>query len=166
VPCSLLWYDYETTGIDPRRDRPLQVAAIRTDEAFNEIGEPLNLYCQLADDILPHPKACLVTGISPEQLKEQGLPEAEFIQKLHEQMAVPGTCTAGYNNLRFDDELTRHKLTCCVQPMHCARKVLSGQKKTAKSVCVWSLSARPMVYCIAKRTMHCPMSARPLNWQD
>ncbi|KXU39102.1 exodeoxyribonuclease I [Ventosimonas gracilis] len=110
MPCSLLWYDYETTGIDPRRDRPLQVAAIRTDEAFNEIGEPLNLYCQLADDILPHPKACLVTGISPEQLKEQGLPEAEFIQKLHEQMAVPGTCTAGYNNLRFDDELTRHSL--------------------------------------------------------
>jgi len=110
VPRSLLWYDYETTGIDPRRDRPLQVAAIRTDEAFNEIDGPLNLYCQLADDILPHPAACLVTGITPEQLRKQGLLEAEFIQKLHEQMAVPGTCTLGYNNLRFDDELTRHTL--------------------------------------------------------
>jgi len=110
VPRSLLWYDYETTGIDPRRDRPLQVAAIRTDENFNEIGEPLNRYCQLADDILPHPAACLVTGISPQTLQQQGLKEAEFIQKLHEQMIVPGTCTAGYNNLRFDDELTRHTL--------------------------------------------------------
>ena len=35
---SIFWYDYETTGIDPRRDRPLQVAGIRTDEALNEIG--------------------------------------------------------------------------------------------------------------------------------
>jgi len=110
VPRSILWYDYETTGIDPRRDRPLQVAAIRTDEDLNEIGEPLNLYCKLSDDILPHPAACLVTAITPEQLQQQGLPECEFIQKLHAQMAVPGTCTAGYNNLRFDDELTRHTL--------------------------------------------------------
>jgi len=110
VPRSFLWYDYETSGIDPRRDRALQVAAIRTDEDFNEIGEPLNLYCQLADDILPHPQACLVTGITPEQLQQQGLPEAELMQKLHRQMTAPGTCTAGYNNLRFDDELTRHML--------------------------------------------------------
>jgi len=109
VANSLLWYDYETSGIDPRRDRAFQVAAIRTDEHLNEIGEPLNLYCQLSDDILPHPQACLVTGISPEQL-QQGLPEAQFIQALHEQMAQPNTCTSGYNNLRFDDELTRHTL--------------------------------------------------------
>ena len=29
---------------------------------------------------------------------------------LHEQMAQPGTCTAGYNNLRYDDEMTRFAL--------------------------------------------------------
>jgi len=110
VTRSFLWYDYETTGIDPRRDRPLQVAAIRTDEDFNETGKPLNLYCRLSDDILPHPMACMVTGITPGQLQRQGLSEAAFIKKLHEQMAQPGTCTVGYNNLRFDDELTRHAL--------------------------------------------------------
>jgi len=110
VPRSILWYDFETTGIDPRRDRPLQVAAIRTDENLHELGEPLNLYCRLSDDILPYPAACLVTGISPQTLQQQGLKEVEFIQKLHTQMAVPNTCTAGYNNLRFDDELTRHTL--------------------------------------------------------
>jgi len=43
---SIFWYDYETTGINPRCDRPLQVAGIRTDEALNEIGEPLNIYCR------------------------------------------------------------------------------------------------------------------------
>ena len=65
---SIFWYDFETTGIDPRSDRPLQVAGIRTDEQLNEIGEPFNLYCKLSEDILPHPQACLVTGITPQRL--------------------------------------------------------------------------------------------------
>ncbi|MBO3274965.1 exodeoxyribonuclease I [Pseudomonas schmalbachii] len=107
---SIFWYDYETTGTDPRRDRPLQVAGIRTDEALNEIGEPLNLYCRPSDDILPHPVACLITGISPQRLEERGLSEAEFMTRLHTQLAQPGTCVAGYNTLRFDDEVTRYSL--------------------------------------------------------
>ncbi len=110
VSPSIFWYDYETTGISPRRDRPLQVAGIRTNEALEEIGEPLNLYCRPADDILPHPAACLVTGITPGVLQERGLCEAEFITRLHQELALPGTCGAGYNNLRFDDEMTRYSL--------------------------------------------------------
>lgn len=107
---SLFWYDYETTGIDPRRDRPLQVAGIRTDEALNEIEAPLNIYCQPSDDILPHPAACLVTGITPQRLAEQGLGEAEFMARVHAELARPGTCGVGYNSLRFDDEVTRYSL--------------------------------------------------------
>ncbi|MEX6501788.1 exodeoxyribonuclease I [Pseudomonas zhanjiangensis] len=110
VTSSLFWYDYETTGINPRSDRPLQVAGIRTDEALNEIDEPLNIYCQPSDDILPHPAACLVTGITPGRLAEQGLSEAEFMARVHAEMARPGTCTVGYNSLRFDDEVTRYSL--------------------------------------------------------
>jgi len=110
VSASIFWYDYETTGIDPRRDRPLQVAGIRTDEALNEIGEPLNLYCRPSDDILPHPMSCLITGIAPDRLAQQGLGEAEFMTRLHAELARPATCTAGYNSLRFDDEVTRYSL--------------------------------------------------------
>lgn len=105
---SIFWHDYETTGINPRCDRPLQVAGIRTDEALNEIDEPINLYCKPSDDILPHPAACLVTGILPGTLAEKGLGEAEFIQRVHSELALPGTCGAGYNSLRFDDEVTRY----------------------------------------------------------
>ncbi len=107
---SLFWYDYETTGIDPRRDRPLQVAGIRTDEDLNEIAEPLNIYCQPSDDILPHPAACLVTGITPSMLALQGLDEAEFMHRVHAELSAPGTCGVGYNSLRFDDEMTRYSL--------------------------------------------------------
>jgi exodeoxyribonuclease-1 len=110
VTPSIFWYDFETTGISPRCDRPLQVAGIRTNEALEEIDEPLNLYCRLSDDILPHPAACLVTGITPATLMERGLCEAEFIARLHQELAQPGTCSAGYNTLRFDDEVLRYSL--------------------------------------------------------
>ncbi|NIE74981.1 exodeoxyribonuclease I [Pantoea sp. Ap-967] len=107
---SIFWHDYETTGINPRCDRPLQVAGVRTDFDLNEIEAPISLYCRPSDDILPHPAACLVTGITPQQLAHQGLCEAEFMTRVHEQLARPGTCGAGYNTLRFDDEVTRYSL--------------------------------------------------------
>lgn len=110
MAASIFWYDYETSGANPRKDRPLQVAGIRTDENLEIIGEPLNLYCRLSDDILPHPQASLITGITPEQLSEHGLSEAEFMGRLHAELIQPNTCTAGYNSIRFDDEVTRHGL--------------------------------------------------------
>ncbi|MCF5709047.1 exodeoxyribonuclease I [Pseudomonas syringae] len=107
---SLFWYDYETTGINPRNDRALQMAGIRTDAELNEIAPPVNLYCQPSDDILPHPAACIITGITPATLAEKGLCEADFMTRVHAELSAPGTCGAGYNTLRFDDEVTRYSL--------------------------------------------------------
>ncbi len=107
---TLYWHDYETFGADPRRDRPAQFAGIRTDEALNEIDEPLTLYCKPPRDLLPHPVACLLTGITPQQAEERGLCERDFIARIHAELARPGTCGVGYNTLRFDDEVTRHAL--------------------------------------------------------
>ncbi|SDM07570.1 Exodeoxyribonuclease I subunit C [Modicisalibacter muralis] len=105
---TFLWHDYETFGADPRRDRASQFAAIRTDADFNEIGEPLTLYCKPADDYLPHPQACLITGITPQTTRRRGLPEIEFAARINAEMSVAGTCGLGYNSLRFDDEVSRH----------------------------------------------------------
>ncbi|MFK7160019.1 exodeoxyribonuclease I [Marinospirillum sp. MEB164] len=105
---EFLWHDYETFGADPRRDRPCQFAAVRTDADLNEIGEPEMFFCQPADDYLPHPQAVLITGITPQQAKSEGYPEAEFAAKIHQLMSQPNTCVVGYNSLRFDDEITRH----------------------------------------------------------
>ena len=110
VTSSIFWYDYETTGINPRNDRALQMAGIRTDADLNEIAPPVNLYCQPSDDILPHPAACIITGITPDRLAEKGLCEADFMTRVHAELAAPGTCGAGYNTLRFDDEVTRYSL--------------------------------------------------------
>lgn len=109
-PETFFWHDYETTGIDPARDRPLQFAGVRTDADFNIIEEPVMLYCRPSEDVLPHPQACLVTGITPQIALREGVSEAEFIARVHAELARPGTCALGYNSIRFDDEITRHTL--------------------------------------------------------
>ena len=75
---TFYWHDYETWGADPRRDRPCQFAGLRTDADLNPVGEPLVLYCRPATDLLPHPDACLITGITPQLAEREGLIEAEF----------------------------------------------------------------------------------------
>jgi len=105
---SFLWHDYETFGADPRRDRPAQFAAIRTDAELKPIGEPVVFYCRPATDLLPQPAACLITGIPPQLAADRGIPEREFAARIFDVMARPGTCTVGYNNFRFDDEFSRH----------------------------------------------------------
>ena len=107
---TLYWHDYETFGLDPARDRPVQFAGIRTDEDLNIVGKPLNIMARPAPDTLPHPISSLITGITPQQALEQGLPEAEFIARILAELAQPGTCGVGYNSLRFDDEVTRNTL--------------------------------------------------------
>ena len=104
---TFLWHDYETFGVEPRRDRPAQFAAIRTDADLNEIAEPLMIYCQPANDYLPNPEACLITGITPQACLHQGLPEFEFAARIEAAFSVPGTVGVGYNTIRFDDEVTR-----------------------------------------------------------
>lgn len=105
---SFLWHDYETFGANPMTDRPAQFAAQRTDANLDPVGEPMTWYCDPADDVLPHPMACLITGITPQEASRQGLAETEFAQRILDEMMRPGTCSAGFNSIRFDDVVTRN----------------------------------------------------------
>ena len=107
---TFFWHDYETFGADTRRDRPVQFAGIRTNLELEIVGEPVMFFGQPPRDSLPQPEACLITGITPQQAEREGVNEAEFAARVHEQLAAPGTCGVGYNSLRFDDEVTRQLL--------------------------------------------------------
>jgi exodeoxyribonuclease-1 len=104
---TFLWHDYETFGVQPRRDRPAQFAAIRTDAGLNETGAPLVWYCQPAPDVLPDPESCLITGITPQECAAKGVPEHVFADRIAQALGEPGTIGVGYNSIRFDDEVTR-----------------------------------------------------------
>ena len=107
---TFYWYDFETFGTDPARDRPVQFAGLRTDKELNPVSDPLTLFCKPTPDFLPHPDACLITGITPQMGLDRGLRECEFIVEINAEFSVPGTCVVGYNNIRFDDEVTRYTL--------------------------------------------------------
>ena len=93
---TLLWHDYETFGsllrpwdrpgtVAPRRARPAQFAAIRTDEELSEIGSPIELHCRPSEIEPPSIDACLTTGITPQQTIDTGLTESEFFEEVRRQ---------------------------------------------------------------------------------
>lgn len=107
---TILWHDYETWGVNPSVDFPAQFAAVRTDENLNVIEKSpaINWRCAIPHDYLPHPQACMVTGLSPLLSMQKGMQEPIFAEKIYRQMSRANTCVAGYNSLRFDDEVTRY----------------------------------------------------------
>ena len=107
---SFLFHDYETWGISPQHDYPCQFAAIRTDLSLTPIDEPINIVAKIHPDYLPHPKACLVTGITPQSTLQIGLTEYAFMRQIQQQMSEANTCSIGYNSIKFDDEFTRFSL--------------------------------------------------------
>ena len=75
---TFFFYDLETSGLNPREDRPMQFAGIRTDMDLNQIGNPVNILIKLSEDILPSPQAVMVTKITPQATLMDGFTEAEF----------------------------------------------------------------------------------------
>ena len=114
---KFVFYDYETTGISPEYDQPLQFAAIITDLDFNEI-ERVDIRCQLSPHILPAPMALHVTGVNPNQLLNNNLPTAfEFAQTIQEftQKWAPAIWI-GYNTIQFDEKIMRQMFYQNLQP--------------------------------------------------
>ena len=114
---NYVFYDFETTGISPAFDQPLQFAAIITDDALNELDR-IDIRCQLAPHILPSPLAMKVTGVTPEQLLDINFPDyfefARAIQSLTEKWAP--ACWLGYNSIAFDEQVLRQMFYQNLQP--------------------------------------------------
>lgn len=105
---TLFWYDLETSGINPREDRVMQFAGQRTTLELEPVGDPVNVFITMSNDILPQPDAILLTGITPQQTINDGVTEAAFLKKFCDEIAVPGTIFVGFNTIRFDDEFMRY----------------------------------------------------------
>ena len=104
----ICWYDLETTGIEPCWHRILQFAAQKTTPDLTPVGEPINFHVRLPVDVLPDPAACCLTGLTPQAVNEQGITELEAMHRIYELFMEPGTCVAGFNSIRFDDEFVRY----------------------------------------------------------
>jgi exodeoxyribonuclease I len=107
MAASLFFYDLETSGISPRNSRIMQFAGIRTDLHLKPLGEPVNILIKLTDDVVPEPDAIMITGITPQQTRADGITEAEFLKIFSQDVSTPGTIFMGFNSVRFDDEFMR-----------------------------------------------------------
>ncbi len=102
---TYLFYDIETSGLNYAFDQILTFACIRTDLDLNELDRN-TITIQLRRDIVPSPKAFLTHGLTDEELRG-GISEYEAALKIHKIVNTPGTISAGYNSLGFDDEFIR-----------------------------------------------------------
>lgn len=104
-----VFYDFETSGLNPAFEQVLQFAAIYTDDAFNEI-EVVNERCKLRNDIIPSPIAMAITGMTPQIVTDPTLPtEHEFSKRLSFLISKwSPSIFAGYNTIKFDEEFLRH----------------------------------------------------------
>lgn len=102
------FYDFETTGISPAFDQPLQFAAILTDEDFAPL-ETVDVRCRLAPHVLPSPMALAVTGVTPAMLTDPSLVSwSEFSGEISGKIKEWAPATwVGYNSLSFDENVMR-----------------------------------------------------------
>ena len=107
---TFFFYDLETSGINPKRQRIMQFAGQRTDMDLNPIDEPVNIYVKLSDEVLPEPDAVMITGITPQKTLEEGYSEAEFCKIFTNEICLENTTIVGFNSVRFDDEFIRYTL--------------------------------------------------------
>jgi len=105
---TILWYDLETYGLNARLDRIASFACLRTNLNFDELDDGHTLYARLSPDYLPKPEAVLVNKLLPSHYIDSGLREHELAKAIFNEFSRPGTCVAGFNNIRFDDEFIRN----------------------------------------------------------
>ena len=102
---TYLFYDLETTGVNPCFDQILQFAAVRTDQELNEL-ERYEFLVKINPDIIPTAQAAITHHITIEQAST-GISEYEAVKKIYQLVNTPNTMSVGYNTLSFDDKFLR-----------------------------------------------------------
>ena len=108
---GFVFYDTETTGTDNFFDQILQFAAIRTDDALNEVDR-FEIRCRLLPHVVPHPDAVRVNGITVSQLTDRSVPSHYEMVRLTREKLLSWSPAVfmGWNSMRFDEHLLRQAL--------------------------------------------------------
>ena len=139
----ICWYDLETTGIDPCWHRILQFAARKTTHDLIDIGDPVSFQVRLPLDVLPDPAACCLTGITPQATNQEGITELEAMHRIYELFMEAGTCVAGFNSIRFDDEFVRYGFYRNLLPVYLREYQNGNTRWDLLEVCRAAAALRP-----------------------
>ncbi len=108
---SFVFYDTETTGLKPEFDQIVQLAAIKTDHNLN-IVDTFQASSRLDPHINPSPPALCVNGLGIADLLDPAKPSHYIMacQINDKFLSWSPSIFAGFNSLRFDEEMLRHML--------------------------------------------------------
>ena len=103
-----IFYDTETTGLNPYFDQILQFAAIRTDANLKETDR-FEIRCQIQPHILANPIAMQLTGISANALNNPNLPSHyDMMMTIRKTLlSWSPAIILGHNSMKFDEAMLR-----------------------------------------------------------
>lgn len=116
---SFVFYDTETTGLSTRFDQIVHFAAIKTDHELKEVDR-FEVRSRLRAHVFPHPEALCISGIGIRQLLDPELPSHyEMAREIQAKLvAWSPSIFAGYNSIRFDEEILRQTLFQTLHPAY------------------------------------------------
>lgn len=106
-----VFFDTETTGLDPAFDQIVHFAAIQTDHDLNELGR-FEIHSRLQPHVVPHPGALRANGLPIARLTDRSEPShyAMMCEIRRRLIAWSPAIFVGYNSIGFDEHMLRHGL--------------------------------------------------------
>ena len=100
---NILIFDIETTGIDPKNNEIIEIAMLRVTEKDDTciISEQFGALVRLSPNRRLSAKITEITGITEQQLMENGLPKEEVCGKIAEMLSCEKPLLVAYN-AQFD----------------------------------------------------------------
>jgi exodeoxyribonuclease-1 len=115
---TFIFYDTETTGLNPAFDQITQFAAIVTDDDFN-VREELNLRCRLQPHVLASPGAMFVTGVGPNAISAAPMSCYEMVKAIRAFIRKWSPAVLiGFNSISYDENMLRQAFYQHLHPVY------------------------------------------------
>src|ERR1043166_9545092 len=115
---TFIFYDTETTGLNPAFDQITQFAAIVTDDNFNVV-EALSLRCRLQPHVLASPGAVFITGVGPGAITTAPLSCYEMVKSVREFIRKWSPAVLiGFNSISSDENMLRQAFYQQLHPVY------------------------------------------------